>query len=543
MILLIDNYDSFSYNLYQLLGSMEPEIRIIRNDEWTIAEIEASEPEAIILSPGPGHPADAGVCIDVVKHFAGRVPILGVCLGHQAICEAYGATVSYARELMHGKSSWIKMDVETPLFTGMENPFQAARYHSLAAIEETVKPPLVVMARTEDSEIMAVRHADYPVFGVQFHPESILTPHGKSILRNFLNLRIRKPKPTDPVKQAIKEVIGGKDLDFETAKKIMHEMMAGEISDAQAASLLTALQLKGESVDEITACATVMRENARCFTPDFDVMDIVGTGGDGVGTFNISTTTMFVVSAGGIPVAKHGNRAVSSQSGAADVLEKLGVKIDLSPEKSFSMLQELGVCFLFAQKYHTASRSVASVRSELGVRTLFNILGPLANPAGANMQLMGVFHEKLVEPMARVLANLGVRRGMVVYGCDGLDEATVTDATQVCEVFEGTLKTYRIQPEDFGLPRSPQSALLGGDAMENARITRAILAGELHGAKRDIVVLNAGLCFYIAGKAATIAEGVLMAQKILDSQTGLRKLDALVQRSQEDAKNDSGREG
>ncbi|MDO4584450.1 MAG: bifunctional anthranilate synthase component II/anthranilate phosphoribosyltransferase [Planctomycetia bacterium] len=536
MILLIDNYDSFSYNLYQLIGSMEPEIRVIRNDEWTIAEIEAAEPEAIILSPGPGRPADAGVCIDVVKHFAGKVPILGVCLGHQAICEAFGATVSYAKELMHGKPSWMEIDTQTPLFAGMENPFQGARYHSLAALEETVQPPLIVTARTEDGEIMAVQHEKFPVFGVQFHPESILTPDGKSILRNFLNLRRRKPTPLDPVKQAIREVIGGKDLDFETARKIMHEMMAGQVSDAQAASLLTALQLKGESVEEITACATVMRENARCFTPDFDVMDIVGTGGDGVGTFNISTTTMFVVSAGGVPVAKHGNRAVSSHSGAADVLEKLGVKIDVSPEVSLALLRELGVCFLFAQKYHTASRSVASVRSELGVRTLFNILGPLANPAGANRQLMGVFHENLVEPMAQVLANLGVRRGMVVYGCDGLDEATVTDATQVCEVVDGTLKTYRIEPEDFGLVRSPQTALLGGDAEENARITRAILAGELHGAKRDIVVLNAGLCFSIAEKVATIAEGVAMAQNILDTRAGLRKLEALVERSQEEAR-------
>ncbi|MDO4573970.1 MAG: bifunctional anthranilate synthase component II/anthranilate phosphoribosyltransferase [Planctomycetia bacterium] len=531
MILLIDNYDSFSYNLYQLVGTIlngESEIRVIRNDECTVAEIEAMKPEGILLSPGPGKPTDAGVCIDVVRYFAGKLPILGVCLGHQAICEAFDVTVSYAKHLMHGKPSAVHLDGTCHLFAGMPETISAARYHSLAAVPETMHKPLVVTAKSDDGEIMAVAHEKYDVYGVQFHPESILTPQGASILRNFLNLRKREAKPADPVKTAIRSVIGGKDLDFETARTLMRGMMNGTVTSAQAASLLTALQLKGESVDEITACATVMREEAHCFTPEFDVMDIVGTGGDGVGTFNISTTTLFVVAAGGVPVAKHGNRAVSSKSGAADVLEKLGVRIDVSPQHSYAALKQLGVCFLFAQKYHTASRSVANVRSELGVRTLFNILGPLANPAGATLQLMGVFREGLVEPMARVLSHLGVRRGMVVYGEDGLDEATVTTRTKICEVHGETLKTSWITPEEMGLKRWALSDLVGGSAEENAAITRNLLSGRERGAKREIVLLNAGLCLYLAGKADTIPDGVTLAGTLIDSGEALRKLNALV---------------
>src|SRR5665648_994800 len=253
------------------------------------------------------------------------------------------------------------------------------------------------------------------------------------------------------IREAIYKVINREDLSYDIAKQVMIEIMEGNATEAQIASFLTALRMKGETIDEITGFATVMREKAIKITPDFDVMDIVGTGGDELGSFNISTTTAFVVSAGGVPVAKHGNRSVSSKSGAADVLEKLGVNIAISAEHSQKILDEINLCFMFAQAYHSSMKHCAPVRKEMGIRTIFNILGPLANPAGANMQLMGVYDKNLVEPLGKVLSNLGVMRGMVVHGCDGLDEATLTTKTKVCEIEKGVLRSYYLDPEELGL--------------------------------------------------------------------------------------------
>ena len=302
------------------------------------------------------------------------------------------------------------------------------------------------------------------------------------------------------ITEAIYKVISGNDLDFDTAKTAMEEIMEGKATHAQIASFLTALRMKGESIDEITACASVMRDKAVHIQPHAEVIDIVGTGGDEAGTFNISTTTAFVVAAGGVPVAKHGNRSVSSKSGAADVLENLGINIQIPSEQSEKILAEIGLCFMFAQIYHSSMKHAAPVRKEMGVRTIFNILGPLSNPAGASMQLMGVFDEKLAEPLAQVLINLGVKRGMVIYGCDGLDEATLTTKTKVVEIRDGELKSYYITPEEFGLERCSKEALQGGNPEENAEITRNILNGTETGAKRDVVILNSALAFYTAGK-------------------------------------------
>ena len=325
--------------------------------------------------------------------------------------------------------------------------------------------------------------------------------------------------------EAIHKVIKGENLDFNTAKAVMGEMMDGSATPAQMGAFLAALRMKGESIDEITGSAMAMREKAVPLKHVQDVMDIVGTGGDEVGTFNISTTTAFVVAAGGVPVAKHGNRSVSSRSGAADVLEKLGINISISPEQSRRILDEIGLCFMFAQTYHSSMKHSAPVRREMGVRTIFNILGPLANPAGAKMQLMGVYDETLVEPLAKVLSNLGVKRGMVVHGCDGLDEATLTARTKVCEIENGDLTSYYIDPQDLGLNYCALNDLIGGNAEENAQITRRILNGSEQGPKRDVVILNAALCLYLAGKAATIKSALPMAKELIDSGAALRKLD------------------
>lgn len=333
--------------------------------------------------------------------------------------------------------------------------------------------------------------------------------------------------------EAIYKVIKGEDLDFDTAKAVMGEMMDGTATHAQMGAFLVALRMKGESIDEITGSALAMREKAIHLNPVQDVMDIVGTGGDEVGTFNISTTTAFVVAAGGVPVAKHGNRSVSSKSGAADVLEKLGINIAITAEHSQKILDEINLCFMFAQTYHSSMKHCAPVRREMGIRTIFNILGPLANPAGANMQLMGVYDENLVEPLAKVLSNLGVKRGMVVHGCDGLDEATLTTRTKVCEIERGVLSSYYLDPEELGLKYCTMAELIGGDAEENAKITRSILNGSEQGAKRDIVVLNAALCLYLAGRAATIKSAIPLAKDLIASGAAINKLEEFVRLSNE----------
>lgn len=326
------------------------------------------------------------------------------------------------------------------------------------------------------------------------------------------------------IREAILKVSKKQDLSYAEAEQVMNEIMEGEASNIQMSSYLTALSMKGETVDEITASAAVMRKHCVRLLHDMDVLEIVGTGGDGANSFNISTTSAIVISAAGVPVAKHGNRAASSKCGAADVLESLGVNITIPPEASTALLEKIGICFLFAQNYHIAMKYVAPVRKELGIRTIFNILGPLANPAGANMELMGVYEESLVEPLAKVLANLGVKRALVVYGTDGLDEISMSAPTRVCEVKDGEFTSYEITPEQFGLTRCAKEDLVGGTPEENAGITRAILSGE-KGAKRDAVLLNAGAAIYLAGKADTIADGVKLAAELIDSGKALEQLE------------------
>ncbi len=327
------------------------------------------------------------------------------------------------------------------------------------------------------------------------------------------------------IQHAIQEILSGRDLPYETAQEVMREMMEGTATQAQMGALLAALRMKGETVEEITAFASVMREKGLKINPVRKVIDIVGTGGDGVNSFNISTTSAFVVAAGGVPVAKHGNRGVSSKSGAADVLEQLGINLNLSPKQSEKILEESNICFMFAQLYHASMKYAAPVRREMGVRTVFNILGPLSNPAGATMQLMGVYDSRLVEPLAQVLANLGVRRGLAVSGSDGMDEVTLTGPTHVCEIRQGELTAYEITPEQFGLSRCSLQDLRGGKPEENALIARDIFSGKEKGAKRDVVVLNAAMGLYLGIDNCTVAECVKMAQELLDSGKAAAKLD------------------
>jgi len=336
------------------------------------------------------------------------------------------------------------------------------------------------------------------------------------------------------IEQAIHDILAGRHLSLDMTRAVMMQMMEGAATDSQMGAFLAAMRLRGETIDEITACAEVMREKCVKLHPSTDVLDIVGTGGDELFTFNISTTSAFVVAAGGVPVAKHGNRSVSSKCGSADVLEALGANIALSAAQSERVLERTGMCFMLAQVYHSAMKYVAHVRKELGVRTIFNILGPLANPAGANMQLLGVYDEDLVEPLARVLDNLGVKRAMVVHGHDGLDEITLTGASTVCEVADGRLNSYFITPEQFGLNRCKVSDLVGGGPRENAAIARAILSGE-PGPKRDTVVLNAACCLYMGRSNITMRQCVRLAQELIDSGAAMRKLEEFVRETNEAA--------
>ena len=307
----------------------------------------------------------------------------------------------------------------------------------------------------------------------------------------------------------------------------MHEIMTGEATSVQMSAYLTALSLKGETIDEITASASGMRKHCIRLLHDVDALEIVGTGGDHSNTFNISTTAAIIAAAAGVHVAKHGNRGASSQCGAADVLEALGVNINIPPEKSTELLNTIGICFLFAQNYHIAMKYVAPVRKELGIRTVFNILGPLTNPAGANMELMGVYDRELVEPLAKVLMNLGVGNAMVVHGDDGLDEISMSAPTLLCEVKNGWLRSYEITPEQFGFKRCAKSELVGGTPIENAAILRSVLSGE-KGSKRDAAVLNAAAALYIAGKYDSIGEAVSVAEGVIDSGKAMRKLDEFI---------------
>lgn len=332
------------------------------------------------------------------------------------------------------------------------------------------------------------------------------------------------------IKEAILKLAQRNDLTAQEALEVMNEIMDGKASPVQMSSYLTALSLKGETIEEITGSAKGMRDHCIRLLHEMDVLEIVGTGGDGANSFNISTTSALVIAAGGVPVAKHGNRAASSKSGAADVLEALGVKINVSPEESAAMLKKIGICFLFAQNYHIAMKYVAPIRKELGIRTVFNILGPLSNPAGANMQVMGVYDENLVEPLAKVLFNLGVKNAMVVYGQDCLDEISMSARTTVCEIKDGIFRSYEIEPEQFGFKKCSKEELVGGTPEENAKITLAILNGE-KGPKREAVLMNAGAGFYVGGKVSTLEDGVKLAAELIDSGKAKERLDEFVKLS------------
>ena len=563
MILVIDNYDSFTYNLVQLLAALGADVRVERNDALSATEALALAPAGIVISPGPGTPAEAGISDDVVRAAAGAgVPVLGVCLGHQVIAEVYGARVVRAPKPIHGKTDEISHDGQA-LFAGVPDPFTATRYHSLAVDPASIAAPLEVQATTDDGVVQALRHADKPVFGVQFHPESVLTPEGARILANFLDIcgevPLARNTPEAPaaiaaaggtarssarlagvttVAGAIARVTGGDSLAEDEAELVMGAIMDGEATPSQISGLIVAMRMKGETVDEITGFARAMRERATPVRPSaVGYIDTCGTGGDGLHTFNVSTTTAFVVAGAGVPVAKHGNRAVSSSAGSADVLEALGVDISLSAADMARCIDECGVGFLFAQSLHASMRHAGPTRKEIGIRTVFNILGPLTNPAGAKRQLLGVYDARLAPVLAEVAGRLGAERTLVVNGHPGMDEVSASGPTTVAEydAARGSVRTFTITPEEVGIARSALADIAGGDATANAGLVRAVLEGE-HGARRDVVLMNAAAALVAAGAASDLAEGVVRARESIDSSRAAEVLERLVLTSQRLAK-------
>jgi anthranilate synthase/phosphoribosyltransferase len=546
MILVIDNYDSFTYNLVQYLGELGYEVEVRRNDAVTLDDIAAMQPAQIVISPGPGTPDDAGISIEVIQRFYKEIPILGVCLGHQAIGQAFGGQVVRSRDLMHGKVSAIEHN-RRGIFHNLPSPFTATRYHSLI-VQDPLPDSLEVLARGgQANEVMALRHKEYPVVGVQFHPESILTEYGHEMLYNFLQIEAgaqpapaaaqtppeEKPAPiyVMPIKTAIGKVMMGEALDPDEAEEVMSQIMGGEATPAQIGAYLMALRMKGETVAEITGSARAMRRAAvavKPATPPSELVDVVGTGGDGSGTFNISTTTAFVVAGAGQKVAKHGNRAASSKSGSADVLAALGVNLDLTPEQVALAIDEVGLGFMFAVKHHPAMKYAIGPRREMGVRTVFNVLGPLTNPAGAKSMCMGVYDAKLTEPLAKVLAGLGVTSAYVCHGFGGLDELTTAGPNTVSRLREGEVTTEILDPATLGFAPAETATLLGGTAEENAEITRNILYGRDRSARRDVVVLNAAAALVASGKAADLPAGIKLAETSIDSGAAIGVLQQFV---------------
>ncbi len=533
MILVIDNYDSFTYNLVQYLGELGANIRVYRNDAISLAEIEEMKPTHIVLSPGPGQPGEAGISNEVIRRLGDRIPILGVCLGHQCIGEVFGGKIERAANLMHGKTSMIHHNGKD-LFQGVPTPFMATRYHSLI-VREPPLPTLKVTAQTEEGEIMAIRHRTYPIFGVQFHPESILTEHGKTILKNFLDIKPSTPfvkpveKENDMLKAYISKLIDYKNLSVSEAQEAMTVIMTGGATPAQIGGYLIALRMKGETVEEITGSVRAMRDQATqvpFHANGTALLDTAGTGGDGAHSFNISTAAAFIIAGTGRNVAKHGNRAASSNCGSADVLSELGVSLELTPEQVAECIEEVGIGFMFAPKFHPAMKYAIPVRRELGQRTIFNLLGPLTNPAHATHQLVGVYAASLTQPLAEVLGELGSRAAYVIHGFGGMDELTTSGPNRISQLKDGKVNTFELNPADLGLRAATKADLHGGTPAENAIRMREILSGEDRSPCRDVVLLNAAAA--IATELGDFRQSLAEACTSLESGAALAKLDGLV---------------
>ncbi|OAT23855.1 anthranilate synthase, amidotransferase component/anthranilate phosphoribosyltransferase [Buttiauxella gaviniae ATCC 51604] len=510
-ILLLDNIDSFTYNLADQLRANGHNVVIYRNHvpaQTLIERLETMDNPVLMLSPGPGAPSEAGCMPELLTRLRGKLPIIGICLGHQAIVEAYGGYVGQAGEILHGKASIISHDSEA-MFAGLPNPLPVARYHSL--VGSNIPAGLTINAHF-DGMVMAVRHDADRVCGFQFHPESILTTHGARLLEQTLDWALLKLKQANTLQPILDKLYKAQTLSREESHQLFAAIVRGELKPEQLAAALVSMKVRGEHPNEIAGAATAMLEAAAPFpSPDYPFADIVGTGGDGSNSINISTASAFVAAAVGLKVAKHGNRSVSSKSGSSDLLAAFGINLEMSAEASRQALDDLGVCFLFAPKYHTGFRHAMPVRQQLKTRTLFNVLGPLINPAHPQMALIGVYSAELVLPIAETLRVLGYKRAAVVHS-GGMDEVSLHATTQVAELHDGEIKSYQLEATDFGLPAYHQDQLAGGTPEENRDILSRLLQGKGETAHESAVAANVAMLMRLHGQEDLKAN----AQRVLE---------------------------
>ena len=558
MILVIDNYDSFTFNLVQALQAAGAEVHVVRNDAIEVGAVAemADDPSAelrgIVISPGPGDPDDAGISVGAVKVAAERgLPLLGVCLGMQSMAAAFGASIVRAPTLVHGEASEVTHD-GAGLLEGMPPSFMAARYHSLAIDPATLPPELRVTAMSEvDRVIMGIRHVEPPARGRPVPPRIRAdaagpappgqlpapgrrgrgVPAGRSdrVVRDVRAGRTGRRGDghamSEIVRAALATIVEGGTLSMDDARAAMGAVMDGEATPAQLAALLMGLRMRGETVDELAGFAAAMRERVTRVEAPEGAIDVVGTGGDGSGTFNISTTAALVAAAAGVPVAKHGNRAMTSRSGSADVLDALGVRIDHDAASAGAALRDRGFAFMFAPNFHPAMKHAGPTRREIGVRTAFNLLGPLTNPAGTRRQLLGVGDAAVAARMAEVVQRLGTDRTFVIHG-DGVDELPL-DGSGVAYIVAGdVIERHVIDAAALGFKRAATARLSGGTPEENARMTEAVLRGE-PGARRDVVLLNAAAALLVGGAVEQMEEGIERAALTIDAGLATELLEAL----------------
>lgn len=517
MFLLIDNYDSFTYNLVQAFQVLGQEPVVMKNDDPGLLKLAASpELARVCLSPGPGHPRAAGLGLAFLAELDRLnpgLPVLGVCLGHQLLGCFGGGEIYVADRIMHGKSSLISHN-QRGLFAGAPLPFQVGRYHSLLVREAPGRPAAFeALARTDSGELMALGFRDRPWFGVQFHPESVLTPKGIAILDNFLKIgagetaadpvpplaELKEPAETPfPLPSLLESLGSGRDLSAEMADQLFGRLMDGELSPAQAGALLLGLRAKGETPVEMAAAARAVLARA-VPVPAFEgpCLDVVGAGGDGRGSFNCSTATALIMAGLGYKVVKHGNRSVSSRCGSADVLERLGLDLAAGPEKAPAQLADRNFVFLFAPKYHPAFRHIMPIRREMGIRTIFNLLGPLVNPARPPHSLMGAPRPETLPLMAGALARLGTRRSVVVHGAGGYDEVTPLGPARAIMVEGGRLAEMAVEPAAYGInPCRPEDLAIEGPREGEAAL-RQLMKGRGPRAMLEMLMLNVALAIYL----------------------------------------------
>ena len=512
-ILFIDNVDSFTYNLVDQLRNSKHCVTVYRNTipaDVIIEKLSQMQNPILMLSPGPGTPSEAGCMPELLKRLKGQLPIIGICLGHQAIVESYGGSIVPAGDILHGKASLIEHD-EQAMFRGLPNPLPVARYHSLKG--ENIPNTLTINALCNNI-VMAVRNDHDRVYGFQFHPESILTTQGVKLLEQTIEWALNPPqsesqsKPEaiiDKQEYNIQPIINklylGQTLTQNESKILFNLIIQGKIEPTVLATAVISMKVRGEKPDEIAGAAQALLENADSFDiPDYDFTDIVGTGGDGTNSINISTASAFVAAALGYKVAKHGNRGVSSKSGSSDVLSALGIKLNMPAEASRKALDELGVCFLFAQQYHSGFRHAAPVRQQLKTRTIFNVLGPLINPSRPKRILLGVYHPDLIKPIAETLKMLGYTHAYVVHG-SGMDEVAIHGETQVAEVRNGEIRYFTLMPQDFGLKQYTLKDIEGGTPEMNRDMLIAILQGHGKPAHEAAIAANVAMLMSLFGQS------------------------------------------